>query len=272
MTTPVSPPSVESKERDFHDRWAEEIDALSLDIERVVAGSTSPENRWIFSRLGPLVGKRILELGSGSGEPAVFFARQGAVVIAADISSGMLDVVSRLAKRHGVRVDTAVASADDLAAFADQSFDIVYAANLLHHVDIGKCLSEVRRVLKPGGKAAFWDPLAYNPAINVYRRMAGAVRTENEHPLKRTDVALMRSMFREVETRFFWLASLVVFLKFYLIDRIHPSEDRYWKLIIRWERELSPLVRRLLAVDDFFLKVCPPLKWWCWNVAAIATK
>ena len=154
----------------------------------------------------------------------------------------------------------------------DETFDIVYAANLLHHVDIARCLDEVRRVLKPGGCAAFWDPVAYNPAINVYRRMAAGMRTPDEHPILRSDLELFRSRFREVRTRFTWLSALLVFLKFYLVDRIHPSADRYWKLVVSREPELRGFLAPLFWFDRAILRLCPPLKWWCWNVAVVVRK
>ncbi len=264
--------AIEDRERAFHDAWADSIDPASVEVQASFTGCTSPEGAWIAEQLGDLRGKRLLELGSGAGEGAVFFATKGADVVATDLSPGMLKVVEEVARLHKTKVATAVASADDLSAFPDASFDVVYAANLLHHVDIAACLDEVRRVLKPGGVAAFWDPVAHNPAINVYRRMAMAVRTEDEHPIRRQDMALFAARFSEVRTRFFWLSALLVFVKFYLVDRIHPSSDRYWKLIITKEAELRPWVKPLMALDRAILAVIPPLKWWCWNMSIVARK
>lgn len=263
---------VQQRERAFHDGWAEGIDPSAVKVRQSFTGSTSPEAAWITSQLGDLSGKRVLELGSGAGEGAVWFALQGAHVVATDLSAGMLDVVRQVAQLHGVAVETRVASADDLSQFDDDSFDVLYAANLLHHVDIGPCLDEVRRVLKPGGLAAFWDPVAHNPVINVYRRMAMGVRTVDEHPIRRRDMALFSARFGEVRRRFFWLSGLLVFVKFYLIDRIGPSEDRYWKLIIDREATLRWWIRPLLAFDRALLTVVPILGWWCWNIAVVARK
>ena len=46
------------------------------------------------------------------------------------------------------------------------------------------------RALKPGGMFFSYDPLTYNPLINVYRRMATAVRTTDEAPLTVADIRL----------------------------------------------------------------------------------
>ena len=222
--------------------------------------------------LTEIKGKRILELGSGAGEGAVFMAKQGANVTATDLSSGMLEVVKKVATLHDVSVETKVASAEDLSGFDDEMFDIVYAANLLHHVNIAKCLDEVRRVLKPNGRGAFWDPVAHNPVINVYRNMAEDVRTPDEHPIRNKDMRLFKERFIETKRNFFWLTSLLVFIRFWLIDRIHPSSDRYWKLIISREKELRPMVSKLMAIDRFLVKVLPILGWWCWNIAIVVRK
>src|SRR4051812_41880277 len=136
------------RERDFHDEWAASIEPHDVPVIETFSASTSPEPRWLVEQMGPLAGKRVLELGSGAGEGAVYFALQGARVVATDISPGMLDVVDRVAELHGVRVERQTCPAEDLSAFADGSFDVVYGANVLHHVDIARCLDEVKRVLK----------------------------------------------------------------------------------------------------------------------------
>jgi SAM-dependent methyltransferase len=260
------------REREFHDAWADTIDPATVRVVESFTGSTSPESQWIAAELGDVRGKRLLELGSGAGEGAVYFALQGADAIATDLSPGMLTVVEAVAARHNTSVTTMVLSADDLSVIPSESIDIVYAANLLHHVDIARCLDEIRRVLKPGGRAAFWDPIAYNPVINVYRRMASAVRTPDEHPIRRSDLQLFRSRFSSIHYRFFWLTALVVFLKFYLIDRVDPSKDRYWKRVITLEPELRPLVNRLMRIDRWLLRICPPLGLLCWNIAIVVRK
>jgi ubiquinone/menaquinone biosynthesis C-methylase UbiE len=264
--------SVFGKEREFHDTWAKQIDYRSVDARKSFSACTSPEPAWILKQLGDIKNKRVLELGTGAGEAAVYFAIQGANVTATDLSPGMLEVVKKVAAHHGVTVETAVSPAEDLSAFSANSFDVVYAANTLHHVDIGKCLDEVKRVLKPGGCGAFWDPLAHNPAINIYRNMANEVRTEDEHPISRSDMKYFSSRFSIVSKQFFWLTTLLIFAKFYLIDRIHPNSDRYWKRVVTHEAELRKWYKPLAAIDRALLTIFPVLGWWCWNMAIIVRK
>jgi hypothetical protein len=80
-----------------------------------------------------------------------------------------------------------------------------------------KCTACARR----GGGVL--DPLRYNPLINIYRRMATAVRTADEHPLGMDDLRQLKRTFRRVEARFFWLASARR-LRVVLPRASHPSE------------------------------------------------
>ncbi|MBF0146475.1 MAG: class I SAM-dependent methyltransferase [Magnetococcales bacterium] len=260
------------RERAFHDDWSEVIDPATVLVDETFSACTSPEPQWIWRRMGDVRGKRLLELGSGAGEGAVFFAKQGASVVATDISPKMLELVKNVARHHGVSVETQTCSADDLSVLPAASFDFVYAANLLHHVDIEQCLDQVKRVLKPGGMAAFWDPVAHNPVINIYRRMASGVRTIDEHPIRYSQFGWFRARFPRVEVRFFWLSALLIFVKFYLIDRVHPNEDRYWKRILTHEAELRAWYKPLAFLDRIVLGVMPILGWMCWNIGIVVWK
>jgi SAM-dependent methyltransferase len=259
-----------ASERDFHDDWADGIDVTIVDVVRHFEGATAPENRFILGRHGDVDGKLLLDLGCGAGENSVYFARKGARCVATDYSPGMVERVGELAKRWEVEIEARVMNAMELD-YPDGTFDIVYAANLLHHVDPERTLREMHRVLKPGGKACAWDPLRHNPIINVYRRMAKSVRTEDEHPLDIRFVDLVRGIFRDVEWDTFWLATLWIFLRFYLIERVDPNRERYWKKIIREEARLRKSYLRLEAVDRA-LKRLPALKRFAWNLAFVATK
>ena len=143
------------------------------------------------------------------------------------------------------------------------------SANVLHHIDIPACLDHTHRVLRSGGRAAFWDPVKYNPVIGIYRRLATEVRTDDEHPLERADLRAMQDRFTRVTTRGFWLTGLLIFVRFFVIERIHPSDDRYWKLVIERQNKHRRFLERAHAVDALLLRFVPPLRWMCWNTAVV---
>jgi ubiquinone/menaquinone biosynthesis C-methylase UbiE len=260
-----------NEEEIFHDDWADSINPSEVMVDEFFEACTSPENRIILEKLGDIRGKRILELGCGAGEASVYFAKKGAQVTATDLSSGMLRVVEQVAKLHGVKVVTKQTMSDHLD-FPDANFDMVYAANLLHHVEIAPTLAEVERVLKPGGIFAAWDPLAHNPLINIYRRMATEVRTEDEHPLRMSDLRLFRQQFEDISYNTTWLFTLWIFLRFFLIERIDPNKERYWKKILLEHRRLESRYRFLERLDGMVLKMLPFLKRYCWNIVIFARK
>lgn len=257
-------------ERAFHDAWAASTDIADIDVQAANEACTAPEVRYITGRLGDLRGTRLLDVGCGLGEVSVYFAMRGAQVTACDLSSGMLDASSRLAEVNGVRISTHLADAEDLRLPAEALFDIIYAGNLLHHVDIDRTLSRLKRHLAPGGTLVTWDPLAYNPVINAYRRIATQVRTTGEHPLKWSDIGLFRRHFRTVDTRYFWLTSLAIFLIMALIQRRNPNRERFWKVVVKEGETWRWLYQPLERLDRFLLKALPPLRLLCWNVVIIS--
>jgi len=259
------------KERRFHDAWAAAIDVDGIRVADYFEACTAPENRFILQQMGNIQGKLLLDLGCGAGENSIYFAKKGAHCVAADYSPGMVEVALKLAAANGVKVEGRTANAMALD-FPDNTFDLVYASNLLHHIPDPKiALKEMHRVLKSGGKACFWDPLKHNPVINVYRSIATEVRTEDEMPLDINIVNYVKSLFSETAYDTFWIATLWIFLRFYLIERIDPNKDRYWKKIIIEQDRLTPTYLRLEKLDRFFKKL-PLMKRLAWNIAVVATK
>lgn len=237
MSTPERPssesydPRILEREKQFHDRWALDTPLEQIPVLEFFESPAALENRFIIQQLGPLAGKKLLDLGVGWGESAVYFAKKGAEVTAVDVSPEMVDLTLRLGQRYGVAIKGVVSGGEDLPVESN-TYDFVYSANTLHHVsDRKRFFEQIHRVLKPGGKFFTIDPLVYNPIIGVYRRMATEVRTVDESPVSFGVLRLARRYFVNVRHREFWIASLALFLKYYLIDGVHPNADRYWKRI-----------------------------------------
>ena len=259
------------KESAFHDAWAAGTPLDRIDVRGAFEAPTAPENRFILRRMGDLRGKRVLDVGAGLGESSVYFALQGAHVTATDLSPAMVDTAVRLGQLHGVTIDGVVTPGESLDVPAE-SFDFAYVANTVHHVtDKAGLFGQVHRALKPGGRFFSWDPLAYNPVIGAYRRMATQVRTDDERPLTFADVDTARRLFTNVGHREFQIATLAVFLKYYFVDRVHPNQDRYWKRILR-ETNGSLWWWQPLRAADAVLTRLPLVRRLAWNMVVWGTR
>ena len=253
------------REAAFHDGWANSTRMEDVLVRECFEAPTALENRFILDRLGSLSGKKLLDIGAGLGESSVYFALRGALVTTVDISPQMVEMALGLGRKYGVELEGLVSGAEDLN-LPENSYDIIYVANTIHHVhDRASLFEQMHRALKPGGMFISYDPIAYNPLINVYRRMATAVRTPDESPLTLTDLKLARKYFSEVRHREFWISTLLLFVKYYLIDGVHPNQDRYWKRILRETPDRLWWWMPLRSLDAILTRI-PLVRWLAWNV------
>lgn len=106
--------------------------------------------------LGDLKGKRVLELGCGTGQASIAFARQGATAIAVDTSATRLAEARRLAEQEEARVEWHHGDLADLAFLRADSIDVCFSAYALAEVeDVNRQFRQVHRVLRPHGIFAF---------------------------------------------------------------------------------------------------------------------
>lgn len=252
------------KEAEFHDQQAASLDVEHTLVDETFTSITAIENQHILKTFADVQGKRILDYGCGMAEGGIFLAKRGARVVAMDVSEGMLEAAHRLARKHGVEIETRVVAGDAIPA-GDAEFDLIYGNGVLHHVPLDTAVPELARVLKPSGTGCFIEPLPYNPVINVYRKIAKEIRTEDEQPLSFEQIERFKQSFDSVRHDEFWLTTLSVFLRFYLWDRVNPNQERYWKKIYTDAPRLERMFRPLHALDQRLLKLLPPLGKLCWN-------
>jgi ubiquinone/menaquinone biosynthesis C-methylase UbiE len=201
--------------------------------------------------LGDLAGKRVIELGCGRGRYAVLLAHCGANVSAVDLSSGAIATTMQRAELNGVSVEGKVAPAENLP-FADETFDIAFGTASLHHLEVDRAGPELWRVLKPGGRALFLEPMGMNPVLRFtrdhvwypYKTPRGADR-----PLTYADVEAWGKGFSQYRSREAQLFSM--------IERGFGFDRRF------------PRLRRL---DDFLLRRFPSLRRWARLVAIFGVK
>ncbi len=118
-------------------------------------------------------GHRVLDLGSGTGYPALLAAQvvgnQGSVM-GLDLSEEMLTIARRKAKALGLTNVTFQTADVTMLAFEPSSFDAALSRFCLMFLpDIPKAVTQVARVLKPGGylAAAIWSGPEKNPFIRI---------------------------------------------------------------------------------------------------------
>jgi SAM-dependent methyltransferase len=103
--------------------------------------------------LGDVRGRRVLEIGCGSAPCSRWLRREGADVVALDVSAGMLARAAELNRATGIDVPLLQADAGGLP-LADNVLDVVCSAfgGLPFIADVEGALVEVARVLRPGGR------------------------------------------------------------------------------------------------------------------------
>jgi SAM-dependent methyltransferase len=106
--------------------------------------------------LGPVAGRRVLEVGAGAAAAARWLAARGATVTAVDLSAGMLRHAAAAGAATGLRVPLVQADAMALPLRND-SFDIAFTSfGAVQFVDdSATVMREVFRVLRPGGRWVF---------------------------------------------------------------------------------------------------------------------
>ncbi|QBX56875.1 class I SAM-dependent methyltransferase [Nocardioides seonyuensis] len=140
------------------DRYADEYQATHGDFLGDAGFLWGPEGHTedTLGVLGEVVGRDVLEVGSGAGQCSRRVRMHGGRAIGLDLSHRQLQHSSRLDGETGVAVPSVRGTATHLP-FSDASFDIVFSSfGALQFVrDIDDAVGEVARVLRPGGRFAF---------------------------------------------------------------------------------------------------------------------
>ena len=113
------------------------------------------EESWYYAEKWRREGRRsVLDLGCGLGRHSVLFAKYGFKVTALDISADALKYLRKYSDEQNVIITGKRADMENMP-FADDAFDCIFAMHSAGHADTAgmkKIMSEIKRVLKPGGE------------------------------------------------------------------------------------------------------------------------
>jgi len=99
-----------------------------------------------------LRGKRVLEVGCGSGFAVQLFAEAGAEIVARDLTEWAVETTLARLAAFGLTGDVAQGDGESLD-LEDESFDLVFSWGVIHHsTDMDRALGELVRVLRPSGR------------------------------------------------------------------------------------------------------------------------
>jgi SAM-dependent methyltransferase len=166
------------------EKWKAKSAAMGAAVTQALIDNASPQ-----------LGMNVLDLASGTGEPAISLAslvgNEGHVT-ALDLSAELLLIADARARQRGLdNFSTCQADAQSLP-FLDQHFDLVTCRfGVMFFADCDKALHEVHRVLRPGGRTCFvaWGPFDQpywsNTMGIVVKRVGGpAIPPGDPNPFK----------------------------------------------------------------------------------------
>jgi len=118
---------------------------------------------------GALDGKRLLDIGCGSGRASLFFASHGARVTSVDLSANAIANLTQFCAARGItNIDARVLAAMQIDALGP--FECVFGSMILHHIEpFHEFAAILRRAMTDDGRAFFWENHLALPMMGWFR-------------------------------------------------------------------------------------------------------
>jgi ubiquinone/menaquinone biosynthesis C-methylase UbiE len=242
-------PDFRERERRFYDARA-----ATLSAEELPPRELDPYERALLDALGPVAGRRVLEVGCGAGDVALELLDRGAELTAIDLSPAMVELAGRRAARFRPEgVASFRAAPVEATGLESGVFDRVVGKWILHHADVPAAARELARVLRPGGLAVFFENHDRNPLLRLARhRLLAApglqrVGTPDERPLDRADMRALLDAFGDLELRypsFYAFEALSRALRYRAYGPLRALDGLVWRRLPR----LRPYSYHVLVV------------------------
>ena len=206
-------------------------------------------------------GRTLLEVGAGIGTDLSQFAKHGAIVTDLDLSAGHLRLARENFERRGLR-GTFVHHDAERLPFDDHQFDVVYSNGVIHHTpNTASVVREIRRVLKPRGKAIvmvyaedsihYWRNLVWAIGIKEGQLLQWSIGEIMSRAVERSDNAAARPL-----------------VKVYTRRRLRKLFDGFEHILIVKRQMVHDEVPRVLR----FIPVSVLGRWMGWNLVIKAHK
>jgi SAM-dependent methyltransferase len=197
---------------------------------------------YLYHLVGDISGLRVLDYGCGDGPDTSLLAARGASVAALDLSVDLLGRAKQRLSLDGFpdRVRLLCGSAHDIP-LADASVDMVVGHAILHHLDIMLASDEVFRVLRPGGRAVFLEPVRDSRLLRTVRQMIPYRQPDVspfERPLLLAEVEAFSRPFTPGRRREF-------LLPFVSAARVLGVSDEWHHRLFEWDRRILQRVPAL---------------------------
>jgi SAM-dependent methyltransferase len=137
--------------------------------------------------------KQLLEVGCGVGLDLARFAQGGALVTGIDLSETAIELARQNFAQQGLAADLQVMNGETMA-FADSSFDVVYAHGVLQYTaDPARMLREIYRVLRPSGQAILMVYNRYSWLNGLSKLMKVGLEHEDAPVLRKMAMSEIRT-------------------------------------------------------------------------------
>lgn len=253
MTTEYTARQLEEIEHHTHYDWP--FDSWIVDdsvFPRKYAEYLDVIDQYYPSASNRLKGMRVLDCGCGFGAISVVLVQRGAQVEAFDISPHMVEITERLARENQVHESVRVQQcAMENMDYPAESFDLVVGTTVLHHVDIPAVAVRLNQVLKPGGRAIFWEPIVRSRLRETLRKLYRRLfpffvpGTSEEHPMLPEEIDILVQQVGKLSMRPCYFSPLTVIASKVLPKKLYRRSKPKLEKVDSTIDRVFPFLRKL---------------------------
>jgi len=186
-----------------------------------------------------------LDYGCGNGSYMLNISDKIKSGYGIDLSKKEIESVSKECEEKKVKnIHYSVMDAMN-TEFDNKTFDIIHGNAILHHLDLEKSITEIKRILKDDGVGVFIEPLSTNPIIELYRKLTPKLRTPDERPFRIKELKLLKKNFKNIKIKYFGCFTLLA-------------------VMFRKSKHFEKILNILYSMDDAILSSKSPFKLLAW--------